>query len=249
MLIGERNVFQIVFRTVWVFGVFLLLFLFLHLLLGEFRLISLYGRAISILRTFLCLGIGRLSIAIAFSIFTSFTIFSFIAFLFLVIVGQHRLVGTPPVVGQLTLSPFLLEFLTSRFHSLRIIEIPHASTLVATVGTGIDRSVTSSHVGAGIIRAVGFSGLFGLLFLLLFHLLYHLMDYLHTLHRIHASQVLQTVLQFHSRCMLIEFLQNLGAFVNVFIVLTLLIEKPQGTGIAVLGFHEFFFFPVQLAEM
>ena len=164
---------------------------------------------------------------------------------------HYRLVHALPVVGILTLAPFLCECLLALLHRHRVIEIPCAFSALH-VRSGRSRC-GRSVADVCSLSAVALRLLFELrqFFLFLFFLqrLYYAVNGRIAVGFAHERQLLQRVLQMYVVCMRSEFVEHLRALRQLFVVIAVFIEQTYRLAITASCVAEFLQLPVEVAQM
>ena len=165
--------------------------------------------------------------------------------------AHDSLVDALPVVNVLTLSPQLLERDFTLLDSRRTVEIPRAALLTAVVlPADISKAVTSHIASVVLLPGVVLSLLLASLFLLL-----PLQCCDDTVNRRIAlflralRKVLERVLELYGICIRGQLVQYLRPFGQLFVVLAVLVEQPDGFTVTASGITETLLCPVEVAEM
>ena len=168
-------------------------------------------------------------------------------------IGHDGLIDTLPVVHVLTLSPLPLEGLLSLINGHGVVEVPGVipSGIHRRKGRGIGLVVTVSD---GVLLcqlrlSVGLRLTVAFFFFLFLQSLYHAVDGFVALFLREFCQHLQRVLQMDGLGEGHQLVEYLGAFVELFVVLAVLVEQSDGFAVTALGIAELLLGPIEVAQM
>ena len=165
---------------------------------------------------------------------------------------HHGAVDTLPVIHILSLAPLLLEHLFSLVHCHGVVEVPHSLFAYSLCGRTCCSLVHPiAHGTLCLLSSCHFSLLFCAFCLLFFFLqvVDDAVDGFQAVGLVHHREFQQRVLQMDGICVGYQFVEYLGAFRELFVVGTFLVEQSYCLAVAALGIAIFLLLPVQVAKM
>ena len=168
----------------------------------------------------------------------------------LVEAGHDGLVHALPVVHILPFAPQALELRLALAHRQGIVEIPRAALLVLRWGIDlVSVLVVVLKPRVAILLRVGLCLFVALLLLFFLQGLYHAVDGGIAALLVHLGECLQGVLQVYGVGERHQLVEHLGAFGQLLVVGTLLVEQSDGLAVATLGVIVFLKIPIQVAQL